>query len=161
LITLSFDQSTKVTGWNSMSPEGELLQYGIYDISNVENASQRIYLMKKFVDDTVHKTKAEVFSIENVQFQQNYKSFEELSKLLGTLETYFIENHLLYFIVSPSQWKSYIGLKSRKRKEQKQEMIQYVKNRYKKTLAEDICDSIGISLYTVNVLLPKIKVIGE
>jgi hypothetical protein len=67
----------------------------------------------------------------------------------------------LYFVIEPSKWKSFVGIKSRTRKEQKLEMVQYVKKKYNLDVPEDIADSIGINLYVVNALLPKIKTQGE
>ncbi len=57
------------------------------------------------------------------------------------------KNDLGFCVVEPSAWKSHIGIKSRKRVEQKQETISFVKNTYNLSVSEDEADAIGIGIW--------------
>jgi len=105
---------------------------------------QMISLIKSIIDE--HKPDFIVF--EDTQFQKSYLTFKELSQLQGVLMAHLFDINIGFEIVPPSTWKSFNKIKGRKRIEQKANTIQMVKDKYNLDLSEDICDAIGIGIWS-------------
>jgi len=105
---------------------------------------QMISLIKSIIDE--HKPDFIVF--EDTQFQKSYLTFKELSQLQGVLMAYLFDINIGFEIVPPSTWKSFCKIKGRKRIEQKANTIQMIKDKYNLELSEDICDAIGIGIWS-------------
>ena len=116
----------------------------------IERMKQMISLIKLKIDE--HKPDFIVF--EDTQFQKSYKTYQELSQMQGVLMAYLFDLDIGFEIVSPGTWRSFSKIKGRKRIEQKTNTIQMIKDKYNLELSEDICDAIGIGLWSIN----KIKV---
>ena len=119
----------------------------------IERMKQMISLIKLKIDE--HKPDFIVF--EDTQFQKSYKTYQELSQMQGVLMAYLFDLDIGFEIVSPGTWRSFSKIKGRKRIEQKTNTIQMIKDKYNLELSEDICDAIGIGLWSINKIKVKNK----
>ena len=92
---------------------------------------------------------------EDVQFQQNYGTFQQLSQLQGVIMAYLFKTDIGFQIIQPSAWKSFCGIKGRKRVEQKKNTQIFVKSKYDIDVSEDEADAIGIGIWAINKILIK------
>lgn len=97
-------------------------------------------------------TKPDFVVLENIQFQRNIATFKSLAQLQGCIMYHLNNLNIDYVFVEPSAWKSFCGIKGRKREEQKKNTIIYVKNKYNINVSEDIADAIGIGTWALNNL---------
>lgn len=147
---LAIDQSTKISGF-SLWKNNELVNYGIIT-SNLEekNAIERMKQMYDEIKKLIKKTKPDFIVFENVQFQNSYETFQTLSQMQGVLMAYLFELNLGFQIIEPSSWRSFSKIKGRKRIEQKQNAINFVKEKFQIETSEDACEAILIGLWAVN-----------
>ena len=104
----------------------------------------------KFAKNLIDKTKAEKVVIEGIQFQSNMATFRKLALLQGVLICLFAENNFLYSIVEPSKWKSFCKIKGRKRQEQKENAIKFVKESFGIDVTSDEADAICMGVWSIN-----------
>ena len=156
----ALDQASKITGW-SLFENTTLLRYGIIDFGQdkLEEVEwdARILKLKIEVLKLIKKYKPELFICEDIQFQQNQKVYKLLAEILGVILNTFNEQEFLYEKISPSQWKGFCQIKGKARKEQKENTIKFVKEKFGNDVSEDEADAIGIGWYAVNNIVPKIK----
>lgn len=147
---ICLDQSTKVTGY-SIWKNKELHSYGTLDADPKEkNPMERMYQMYFKIKELIDDIKPDFVVIEGVQFQNNYKTYSQLSQLQGIILSILFERDLQFIFLEPTAWKAFCKIKGRKRIEQKANTIQMVKDKFGLELSEDICDAIGIGLWTIN-----------
>lgn len=149
---IAFDQAS-LTAYSLIDSDNEeLLDYGYKDFNKIKDYDERVLNIKKWINEIIQKTKPEAFALEDVQQQVNANTFKKLSELLGVLKNNFCENEYLYLIIAPTQWKSHLKIKGRKRQEQKENTVKFIKQKYGIDVSEDIADSIGIGLYACKEL---------
>jgi crossover junction endodeoxyribonuclease RuvC len=154
---IAFDQATNITGW-CVFDDKQLLDYGIIDTSKVKSIDEKISKQKKEIQKLIKKYKPELFAIEDIQYQQNQYTYKILAELLGVISNTFYEREYPFIIVSPSKWKSYCGIKGRKREEQKINTIEFIKANFNIDVISDIADAICIGWYTSNL---EVKINGR
>lgn len=121
----------------------DIVDYGLYTPKGETN--ERIRKTVKFcVKQCVDHQVAFVF-IEGIQIQRNPKVYEILAKLQGTLEIVLEEKGYFVNVVKASEWRRRVGIKTRKRKEIKEEVIKLVKNEYQIEPTEDECEAIAFA----------------
>ncbi len=144
---ISFDQAS-LTAYAVIDSDNEqLIDYGYKDFNSIKNYDERIASIKTWINQIIKETKPEIFAIEDVQKQINIKTFKKLSELLGVIKNNFCEKEYLYLVITPTQWKSYLKIKGRKREEQKKNTVKFIKKKYGIDVSEDEADAIGIGLY--------------
>ena len=144
---LTLDQSTKVTGF-SVFKESKLDQYGLLTVNkNEKNAIERMKLMSGEIRQLINTIKPDYIVFENVQFQRNYKTYQQLSQLQGVLMALLFEIDIGFTIIEPSAWKSSCEIKGKKRAEQKENTQIFVKNKFGIDVSEDEADAIGIGVW--------------
>ena len=149
------DQSTKVTGY-SIWQNKKLLKHGVIDLSKNNNTEERVHAMYDSIRGLISKEKPDFIVIEDVQFQANQRVFKTLSQLQGLVISIAYDEKCGYLIVEPSVWKSYVGVKSRKRQEQKEEVYKIVDKKYHiGNTTDDESDSIAIGMWAVNNLVEQ------
>ena len=147
---MALDQSTKITGY-SVWENNNLVDYGVLEANTKEkNPVERMYQMYFLVKDLINKLQPNFVSIEGVQFQNNFATYGKLSQVQGIIISILFNINVPFIIVEPSVWKSFCGIKGRKRVEQKANTIVMVKDKFDIEVSEDIADAIGIGYYTVN-----------
>ena len=93
----------------------------------------------------LQKYKPDIIVIEKLNVSRNMNATRVLSKVIGTVYTYYIlTDDCSYFEIQPTQWRSQLGMQSgkKKRDELKQLSIEYVKNTLGKDVTDDESDSI-------------------
>lgn len=146
-ITLSFDQSTSITGY-SIFINGKLYNYGIIKANGDVNI--RILQMVEVLNMLIEIYKPDKIVLEDVQAQMNARTLITLSKLLGILEYVIIQQKIDYEIVMPKVWKKTCGIKGRKRAEQKQNTKKFIEDKFGIIVTEDIADAISINYHLNN-----------
>jgi Holliday junction resolvasome RuvABC endonuclease subunit len=108
-------------------------------------------LIKNLID----KTNPDYICLEDCQFQNNYRTYQQLSVLQGTILALLFERNIPFTIIEPSAWKSFSLIKGRKREEQKANTIQMVKKKFNIDVVEDVADAIGIGVWAINHIKQK------
>ena len=159
---LSLDTSSSKTGW-AYFLDGKYKKSGIIDLDTKEckkkykdNSGKRIEDMCLLVWDLLQNYKPDIIVIEKLNVSRNMNAVRVLSKVIGTVYTYYILNEdCFYFEIQPTQWRSQLDMQSgrKKRDELKRLSVEYVK----KTLgidvtydeADSICAGVGyIKMFT-------------
>jgi Holliday junction resolvasome RuvABC endonuclease subunit len=149
------DQSTKCTGFSFWKGR-RLTKHGEIDLSKIRNKNERMEKMYLSIKKLLLSSKPDVVVIEETQFQSNPKVLRTLAQLQGLILALSYELGFGLIIVEPSMWKSYVGVKSRKREEQKAETMNIVKSRYKVgDIGEDESDSIAIGIWAIGNLVKE------
>lgn len=149
---LSIDQSTKISGY-SIFDNKQLISYGKLEVDTKENPIERMNQMYDKIVNLINSIQPDFIVFEDVQFQQNYGTFQQLSQLQGIVMSILFERNIGFQIVQPTKWKSFCQIKGRKRIEQKANTIQMVKEKYNLEVSEDEADAIGIGTWAINNLL--------
>lgn len=104
----------------------------------------RMNEMRLHIGDLVEKVRPDIVVFEQVQYQQNQKVYSQLSQLQGFIMSILFQKDIPFYIVEPVVWKSFAGVKGRKRAEQKESTIALAKLIYKVAVSEDAADAIFI-----------------
>ncbi|HHY96858.1 MAG TPA: crossover junction endodeoxyribonuclease RuvC [Acholeplasma sp.] len=153
---LCLDQSTKVTGY-SIFQDKELISYGVLKSDpNEGNPVERIKQMNDKIIELTESSNPNFVVFEQVQFQNNYGTFQQLSQLQGVIMAHLFKRDVGFIMVEPSAWRSICGIKGRKRAEQKRNTQIFVKKKYKIDVSEDEADAIGIGTWAINKIKYKI-----
>lgn len=144
---LALDQATKITGY-SVFVDKQLSTYGLLEV-NEKDATERMRGMDLKLQELIEKEQPNYIVFENVQFQRNYGTFQQLSQLQGILMAYLFKLNIGFEIIQPSAWKSFCGIKGRKREEQKLNTQLFVKKKYGIESSEDEADAIGIGTWAI------------
>lgn len=152
---LALDQSTSCCGYCLMeSSTKQILLFG-HELFSGTNIDEKISSVKSWLTKLIEETKPECFIIEDIQFQNNQRTYKILAELLGVLSNLYFENAYPYEVVSPSSWRSFCGIKGRARKEQKENAISFIKEKYGLKPTEDEAEAICMALYGSNLFEVK------
>lgn len=148
---LALDQATKITGY-AVFEDSKLIESGTLEIPEPERfeIQQRFFVMSKKISRLVDQVNPDLVSIEDIQFQRNFMTYQKLANFQGIVFEILFERNIPYVIVEPSKWKSFLGVKGKKREEQKQDTIKRVNKKFNLSAKEDESDAIGIAWWTVN-----------
>jgi len=147
---IGIDQSTKSTGV-SVWLNGELIDYKtIASEKNEKNPIERMKYMYDEIKALLGIEKPDYVLIENVQFQNNFRVYSQLSQLQGVLFSLFFEREVNFNLIEPTAWRKVMGVTGRKRAEQKASVIQRVKEMFGIDVDEDAAEAIGLGYYGVN-----------
>ena len=150
---LILDQA-KTTGY-AVFEDGKLIGHGMVELGKKSDVYENILLSaKQVIGNLIEKVQADVVVIEDIQQQnQNVGTYKKLAMLMGVLLCLFHEINTPYEIVPPSRWKSYCEIKGKKRQEQKENTLIFVKDKFGLgDITEDIADAVALGWYAVNTL---------
>lgn len=147
---LALDQSTKITGF-SVWENKKLVGYGLLN-SNVKenNPLERMRIMGDLISEKIEELQPNVVIIEGVQFQNNYRTYSQLSQMQGVIFNILFTRDIAFRLIEPTAWKSYSKIKGKKRVEQKENTILMVRNKFGINVSEDEADAIGIGIWAIN-----------
>jgi len=151
---LAVDQA-KTTGY-AVFDNGKLTEYGTVELGKKNDIYENILLSAKHViGNLIVKVQADVVVIEDIQQQnQNVGTYKKLAMLMGVLLCLFHEINKPYEIVPPSRWKAYCEIKGKKRQEQKENTVLFVKEKFGlDDITDDMADAISLGWHTVNTLI--------
>lgn len=145
---LSLDQSTRCSGY-SLFENGQYVESGVINMSKSKlETDKRSFEMAKEIWKIIKKYKPDELVLENVQQQSNPATMIILARLAGMIIGYAEAHNVNVHILLPSQWRKALGYSQGakvKRKELKQQSIDYVKNNFGLELSEDECEAICIN----------------
>lgn len=154
---LCIDQSTKITAyslWNGKS----LLKYGVLDSSNVKDPYERLKQQYNKFKDLFHKEQPCFVVIEEIHFHRNFKTFQILAQLQGLILSVLLNEDVGFVFIESSAWRSFVGIKDRKRAEQKLSAIELAEQMFSlNDLTDDEAESLLIGHWAVNNLITEQK----
>ena len=144
---LSFDQSSKKTGV-CLFTNGEYTSSGVIDKHKIADIDTRIGEMGVAICNKINEVRPDIVIIENVQKQSAVSTVIDLARLQGFILGWCYVHDIRIEIIGPSEWRSTLHFKQGagiKRKELKEQGINYVKNKYGLNLPEDEAESVCIN----------------
>ena len=145
---MSFDQSTRVSGW-SLFEDREYVCSGTVDMNKSKlGTSERSFEMAKRLWAILKEYKPDHLIIEDTQQQSNVKTVIILARLQGMIIGYAEAHKIKVHILLPSQWRAELHYKQGpkvKREDLKQQSIDFVKEKYGFNLSEDENEAICIN----------------
>lgn len=159
---LSLDQALNLTGF-AIYNDKELILHGVFNLkdikldnpakgsnSNKNNPVQeKISNIKNFLEKIIIDYEIDFVVLEDIQSQVNINTFKQLSWLQGVLINFLYEHKVCHLVLKPSEWRSIIGVKGRKRVEQKLSARNKVCELFSKDVSEDEADAILIGLASI------------
>lgn len=106
--------------------------------------------MGDLISDKIEELQPNVVVIEGVQFQNNYRTYSQLSQMQGVIFNILFTRDIAFRLIEPTAWKSYSKIKGKKRVEQKENTILMVRNKFDLNVSEDEADAIGIGIWAIN-----------
>lgn len=145
---LSFDQSTRLSGW-AYFEDGKYVVSGVVDMSKSKlETEQRSFEMAKELWKIIKKYKPDRLVLENVQQQSSPSTVIILARLAGMIIGYAEAHNVHVHILLPSQWRKALNYSQGakvKRQELKQQSIDHVQKVYGLDLSEDECEACCIN----------------
>lgn len=148
---LALDQSSKCTGW-SIFKDGVLHEYGHFTFNDT-NIGDRLCKIRTKILNLIDDYRIDEIIFEDIQLQEdahnNVKTFKILAEVYGIVDQLCYEYKIPCQSVMASSWKSKLGIKGRKREEQKQNALNFISSKYHIQPTQDEADAICIGLYAV------------
>ena len=146
---LSFDQSTRVTGYACFNSE-KYFDSGVIDLHDITDTEKRSREMGIKICDVIKKYKPDVIIIEEVQQQGNPDTLKKLARIQGIAIGFAAANDIELHIVEPTRWRKVLEYKQGrgvKREELKQQSMDYVEEHLGfDYFSEDRCEAVCINL---------------
>lgn len=138
---ISIDQASKKSGI-AVFIDGKYHHSTVLEVDEKLPIIERMKQMYDKIKEYVNAENPDYISIENVQYQNNFKVYQQLSQFQGVLYAYFFDTDMPFILLEPSAWRSFNEIKGRKRDEQKQAAIEKVKELYGITVTDDEAEAI-------------------
>jgi Holliday junction resolvasome RuvABC endonuclease subunit len=132
---------------------GALVDFGSFDLGKKTDKYENIlHSAREKVSALMLEVNADMIVMEDIQQQnQNVSTYKKLAMLMGVLLCLFQEKEIAYETVPPTRWKSFCKIKGRKRQEQKDDTVRFVKEYFGLThVTEDMADAISIGWFKIN-----------
>lgn len=126
---LSFDQSTKCTGW-CYYDDGRYVKSGVISKDN-SDTDRRVVEMGLAICKKIKEFQPDLVVIEDTQNQNSVKTVIHLARLQGCIMLYCGSKKIKFKILHPAEWRKQLEFKQGpkvKRDELKQQSRDYVKN---------------------------------
>ena len=143
---LALDQALVTTGW-AVIEDGKLVDHGTFSTNTSHSLGDRLKYIWEKVDFLFHNYNADYIAFEDIQNQHNNDTFKRLAYVQATICLWCAWNSRDYSILAPSHWRKVLGGGfGRKRQEQKEAAIKYVKDNCGESVSSDEADAICIGL---------------
>lgn len=148
---LALDQSSHVTGY-AVFEDGKLVHNGIFSLKSAD-LGDRLYAYRNKLSELIDIYDIDEVALEDIQFQKDIPTaittYRILAEIIGISEELLTEIKIPYQFVNSNTWKSKIGIKGKKREEQKKNAQAWVLKTYDLKVSSDAADAIclGASLY--------------
>ena len=144
---LAWDQSSKKSGWCCIE-DGKYVKSGIIDKHTISDIDTRIGEMGIAICQQIKEINPEIVVIEDVQSQGSISTVVQLARLQGFILGWCYVKHIKIEIVRPTEWRKILGFLQGpkiKRKELKDQSLNYVKSTYSMDLSEDESEAVCIA----------------
>lgn len=142
---ISLDTSSTKSGW-AYFENAKYKESGVIDLSKYKGGSEdRLKEMCLNLLTILEKYKPDMIVIEKLNVSRNMNAVRVLSKVIGAVYTYYIQNDSCsYFEVQPTQWRSRLGMQDgrKKREELKKMSVEYVRDNLDIEVSDDEADAI-------------------
>ena len=159
MIYLSLDQAMRTTGY-SIFEDKRLVAYGSFTISGskpieqrlndfFQNFEQRLNDFFQNLNTLYRQFEFDEVFFEDIQNQNNNETYKKLAYVQATIMIWCYNNDMRFHILSPSHWRKILkdecGVSfGRKREEQKEAAIKFIKQTFDKDVTSDEADSIAL-----------------
>ena len=158
---LGLDQSSNYTGF-AIFEDDKLIKYGLFDVHDIKkDTNGDLFYLEKiqnnlmFLDRIIKEYNIDFVAIEDIQKQTNILTYKKLAWLQGNLVQYLYNLGIKFTIISPSKWRSILGIKGRGRTVVKKNTIKYVEDKFNINIKkDDESDAIAIG-YAVSKRIGK------
>lgn len=148
---ISFDQSTKITGY-SCFVDGKWQWSSTIDLHKITDKEIRMSKMIQSIYEVLEAEQPDIVAFEQVANQSNVKTVVTLAQLQGAIIGKCVEMATPYKIIEPSHWRRICGIAQgkKKREELKQESLKLAHELFDENLGEDAAESalLGYSYLT-------------
>ena len=147
---LCLDQSSRCNGF-AIFDNQTLIDSGTFTLTQ-DDVGKRLAAYRKKIENLINEYDVETVVFEDIQMQSqinNVQTFKVLAEIFGVTQEYLAEQGYVYEIISSNTWKSQLGIKGRKREEQKKNAQEYVLQHYNKKVSQDEADAICIGACAV------------
>ena len=145
---LSFDQSTKCTGY-CYYEDGQYVKSGVISKDN-SDTDRRVVEMGLAICKKIKEFPPDLVVIEDTQSQNSVKTVIHLARLQGCIMLYCGSKKIKFKILHPAEWRKQLDFKQGpkvKRDELKQQSRDYVKNVLKLSIeSEDENEAICLGV---------------
>lgn len=145
---MSFDQSTRVSGW-CLFEGSKYVCSGVIDMNKSKlDTDKRSFEMAKKLWKLLKEHKPDHLVLENVQQQSGVSTVIILARLQGMIIGYAEAHNIEVHILLPSQWRAELNYRQGpkvKRAELKQQSADYIKDNYGFDVSEDENEAICIN----------------
>jgi Holliday junction resolvasome RuvABC endonuclease subunit len=145
---LSFDQSTRVTGW-AIFEDGKYVKSGVIDLCKIENTEERSKQMAVKICNAIEAAKPDCVIIEEVQQQSNVSTVIKLARIQGVAIGFCAAHNIDLHILTPAKWRSSLEYKQGpgvKRADLKRQSLDFVKEHFGITnCSEDRAEAVCIN----------------
>lgn len=148
---LALDQSSRCSGY-AIFEDQELVDSGTFTLKS-DDVGERLVDYRQHIQKLIEDNDIDEVAFEDIQMQtqvNNVQTFKVLAEIFGVTQEYLAEHQYCYHIVSSNTWKSKLGIKGKRREEQKKNAQAYVLEHYNKKVSQDNADAICIGASIVN-----------
>lgn len=152
---MACDQATRKSGICIMDSITKKIIFSDVLEETDKDYVKRIYNMKTQLFKLFDKFKCEIIVFEETIYQNNARALIMLSQLQGMILDECLKRDLLYIIPTTKEWRSQCDIKGRKREEQKQNAIKFVKDQFNIDVSEDEAEAVCIAYYASSKFFDK------
>ena len=139
-ITLSLDQSTRITGY-AIFQDDKLVKVDQFELTD-SNIGTRLKKYKAKILKLIDENGVNQVLFEEIQLQQNVETFKKLAMVYGTTMLLLEEKNIKYDIISSNTWKSKCKIKKTNRETEKKAAQNFVEKEYGLLVSQDKADAI-------------------
>ena len=144
MIVLSLDQALQHSGY-AIYKNNQLIGYNYFDIAANLPIERRLGEIMKHLTELHNQYNFAFLVFEDIQQQYNVETFKRLCYVQAAILLWCYYNDIKYDILAPSHWRSIIGKGwGKKREEQKEYAINWVKEKFDVECGSDVADAICI-----------------
>jgi len=130
-----------------------LIEVGHFNLDQ-ESIGHRLNAFVQKLHELDAQYKPSHIAFEDIQMQasvgNNVVTFKVLAYIQAMLIIYCEQQHISYSIISSNSWKSFCGIKGKKRDEQKRNAQEWVTTKFNRKVTQDEADSVCLGFYSVN-----------
>ena len=155
---LALDQASVTSGW-AYFEDDKLVKHGKFT-ATAEDIGERLHFIRQQVTKLIEEFDIDELVFEDIQLQesvngqrmgglQNVKTFKILAEVFGVIYELAVDLAVPHTAVLSGVWKANLGIRGKRRPEQKQNAQKYVIQKYGIKPTQDECDAICIGTYIV------------
>lgn len=147
MILLALDQASRVTGW-ALFEDNKLKAEGKFSLSPSLAIGDKLVEFYRNLSKLFGNHNFDELAFEDIQLQAgNVKTYKTLAMIQAMVILWCTYHGIKYYILSPSHWRKTLkercGVEwGRKRNEQKQSAIDFIKQKYNLDVGSDEADAI-------------------